>query len=85
MVDPASGAFSLTCVSLAVVDRYILVRTQYCAKITLNQARLAIILAAIFCLFVYSVIPITVLSVLCCLIWNTVGQLPAIYLHGGIR
>jgi hypothetical protein len=119
MVGPACGAFSLTCVSLAAVDRYILVRTQYRTKITLNQARLAIILAAIFWLgffsmyavffvaptpgscrlvdpimiplmpfvsfFVYSVIPITVLSVLCRLIWHTLGQLPVTYLHGGHR
>jgi hypothetical protein len=85
----------------------------------LNQARLAIICAAIFwlgffsmyavyfiapksfscqlvnpimvelmpfvSLFVYSVIPITVLSVLCRLIWHTLGQLPGTYLHGGHR
>jgi hypothetical protein len=119
MVGPASGAFSLTCVSLAGVDRYILIRTQYRLKITLNQARLAIVLAALFWLgffsmyavyyiaptagscrlvnptmilimpfvsfFVYSVIPITALSVLCTLIWHTLGQLPATYLHGGHR
>ncbi|CAF3842757.1 unnamed protein product [Rotaria sp. Silwood1] len=119
MVGPASGAFSLTCVCLAAVDRYIMIRSQYRAKITLNQARLAIILAAIFWLgffsiyavffvaptpgscrlidpimkqlmpfisfFVYSVIPIVVLSVLCRLIWHTLGQLPVTYLHGGNR
>jgi hypothetical protein len=119
MMGPASGAFSLTCVSLAAVDRYISVRSQYRSKMTLNQARLAIILAAIFWLgffsiyavffvapipgscrlvdpimvqmmpfisfFVYSVIPITVLSVLCRLIWHTLGQLPLTYLHGGHR
>ncbi|CAF2820465.1 unnamed protein product [Rotaria sp. Silwood2] len=119
MVGPASGAFSLTCVSLAAADRYIVVRSQYRTKITLNQARLAIILAAIFWLgffsiyamffvaptsdscrlvnsimiqlmpfisfFVYSVIPIVVLSVLCRLIWHTLGQLPLTYLHGGNR
>jgi hypothetical protein len=119
MIGPASGAFSLTCVSLAGVDRYILAQTQYRTKITLNQARLAIILAASFWLgffsiyavyfvapiagscrlfepvmvqlmpfisfFVYSVIPITVLSVLCRLIWHTLGQLPTTYLHGGHR
>ncbi|CAF1387854.1 unnamed protein product [Adineta steineri] len=119
MIGPASGAFALTCVSLAGVDRYILARTQYQTKITLNQARLVIILAAIFwlgffsmyavfyvaptrnscqlidthmiqlmpfvSLFVYSVIPITVLSLLCRLIWHALGQLPITYLHGGIR
>ncbi|CAF1007868.1 unnamed protein product [Rotaria sordida] len=119
MVGPASGAFSLTCVCLAAVDRYILIRSQYRTKITLNQARLAIILAAIFWLgffsiyavffvaptpnscrlvnsimsqlmpfisfFVYSVIPIVVLSVLCRLIWHTLGQLPVTYIHGGNR
>jgi hypothetical protein len=119
MVGPASGAFSLTCVSLAAVDRYILIRTQYRTKLTLNQARLFIIFAAIFWLgffsmyavyfiaptpgscqlvnpimiqlmpfisfFVYSVIPITALFVLCRLIWHTLGQLPGTYLHGGIR
>jgi hypothetical protein len=119
MVGPASGAFSLTCVSLAAVDRYILIRTHYRTKITLNQARLLIIFAASFWLgffsiyavyfiaptpgscrlvnpimiqlmpfisfFVYSAIPITVLSVLCILIWHILGQLPVTYLHGGNR
>ncbi|CAF3388979.1 unnamed protein product, partial [Rotaria sp. Silwood2] len=55
MVGPASGAFSLTCVSLAAADRYIVVRSQYRTKITLNQARLAIILAAIFWLGFFSI------------------------------
>ncbi|UJR24014.1 hypothetical protein I4U23_026979 [Adineta vaga] len=119
MIGPASGAFSLTCVCLAAVDRYILARSQYRTKITLNQARLSIILAAIFWLgffsmyavyfvaptsgscrlvdsimiqlmpfvsfFVYSVIPITVLSILCYLIWHALGQLPGTYLQGGNR
>jgi hypothetical protein len=119
MVGPASGAFSLTCVSLAAVDRYMLIRTQHRTKITLNEARLLIIFAASFWLgffsiyatyfiapkpsscqlvnpimiqlmpfisfFVYSAIPITVLSVLCILIWHTLGQLPGTYLHGGHR
>ena len=119
IVGPACGAFALTCVSLAGVDRYILARTQNRTKMTLNQARLAIILAAIFWLgffsmyavfyvaptsrscqlvnptmitvmpfvsfFVYSVIPITVLSVLCFLIWHTLGQLPGADLRGGRR
>lgn len=119
MVGPASGAFSLTCVSLAGVDRFILTRTQYRTKITLVQARLAVIFAAIFwlgffstyavyfvaptpgscrlvepamiqlmplvSLFVYSVIPISVLSLLCYLIWHALGQLPSTFLHGGHR
>lgn len=34
---------------------------------------------------VYSFIPIIVISVLCSLIWHTLGQLPVTYLHGGIR
>ncbi|UJR24034.1 hypothetical protein I4U23_026999 [Adineta vaga] len=42
MIGPASGAFSLTCVCLAAVDRYILARSQYRTKITLNQARLRV-------------------------------------------
>jgi hypothetical protein len=119
MVGPASGAFSLTCVSLAGVDRYVLIRTQHRTKITLSQARLLIIFAAIFWLgffsmyavyftaptasscrlvnltmvqvmpfisfFVYSIIPITVLSIICFLIWHNLGQLPMTYLHGGVR
>jgi hypothetical protein len=36
-------------------------------------------------LFVYSVIPITALSILCFLIWHTLGQLPTTFLHGGRR
>jgi hypothetical protein len=119
MIGPASGAFSLTCVSLAATDRYIFIRTQYRNKITLNRARLLIIIAAMFwlgffsmyavyfvaptpgscqlvnpimvqlmpfvSLFVYSVIPITALSVLCFLIWHTLGQLPTTFLRGGHR
>ncbi|CAF3334783.1 unnamed protein product [Rotaria sp. Silwood2] len=119
MIGPASGAFSLTCVSLAAVDRYLLARSQYRSKMTLNQARCAIVFAAIVWLglfsiyaiyfiaptsgscrlvdpimiqsmpfisfFVYSVIPITVLSILCFMIWHTLGQLPGTYLHGGHR
>ena len=119
MIGPASGAFSLTCVCLAAVDRFILIRTHYHRKITLNQARFFIVSAAIFWLaffsmyavyfiapvpgscrlvnptmiqlmpfvsfFVYSVIPISALSFLSYLIWHTLGQLPATYLHGGHR
>ncbi|CAF1304667.1 unnamed protein product [Rotaria sp. Silwood1] len=36
-------------------------------------------------LFVYSVIPIIALSILCRLIWHTLRQLPVTYLHGGNR
>lgn len=119
MIGPASGAFSLTCVTLAAVDRYILIRSHYLRKINLNQARFLIVIAAIFwlsffsmyavyfvapvpgscrlvnptmiqlmpfvSLFVYNVIPISVLSFLCFLIWHTLGQLPSTYLHGGHR
>jgi hypothetical protein len=54
MIGPASGAFSLTCVGLAAIDRYILIRSQYRNKITLNQARLIIIIAAMFWLAFFS-------------------------------
>lgn len=35
--------------------------------------------------FVYSVIPISALSILCMVIWHSLGQLPLTYLHGGVR
>jgi len=62
MIGPASGAFALTCVSLAAVDRYILIRTQYRTKITLNQARLLIIFAAIFWLGFFSMYAVYFIS-----------------------
>ena len=119
MIGPASGAFSLTCVCLAVIDRYLLIRSHYHRQFTLNQARILILFAALFwlsffsmyavyflaptsgscrlvnpimiqlmpfiSLFVYNVIPISVLSLLCFLIWHTLGQLPSTYLHDGHR
>ena len=46
---------------------------------------LLIQLMPLISLFVYSVIPLGVLSVLCLLIWKKLGQLPGRYLHGGHR
>ena len=119
MVGPASGAFSLTCVSLAGIDRYIMVRSQYRLQIQLNQARLLIVTACLFwlgffsiyavyfiaptpgscrlvdpiviqmmpfiSLFVYSIIPISGLTLISFLIWHKLGQLPQTYIHGGRR
>lgn len=115
MIGPASGAFALTCVSFAVFDRLLLVRSDYRVQLTLNQARLIIVVAALFwlsffslyavfftaptasscrlvdpvllqlmpviSLFVYNVIPINVLSLLCVMIWRKVRQLPGRPLH----
>ena len=110
MIGPASGAFALTCVSFAAFDRLLLVRSDYRVQLTLNQARLIIVFAALFwlsffslyavfytsptpsscrlvdpvllqlmpviSLFVYNVIPIGVLSLLCVLIRKKLSQLP---------
>jgi hypothetical protein len=110
MIGPASGAFALTCVAFAAFDRLLLVRNDYRVQMTLNQARVIIVLVALFwlsffslyavfftsptasscrlvdpllvqlmpviSLFVYSVIPIGVLSLLCALIWKRLGRWP---------
>jgi hypothetical protein len=54
MIGLASDAFSLTCVSLAAADRYILTRTQYHTKITLNQSHFYVIFTANFWLGFFS-------------------------------
>ena len=54
-IGPASGAFSLTCVSLAAVDRYLMVRSHNRVRIALQQARVGIVAACIFWLGFFSV------------------------------
>ncbi|CAF4954094.1 unnamed protein product [Rotaria sp. Silwood1] len=86
MIGPASGAFSLTCVSLA---GFFSIYAVFFVAPTPDSCRLVnpimVQLMPFIGLFVYSVIPIIALSILCRLIWHTLRQLPVTYLHGGNR